>query len=172
MRTIIAALLFSSVSLFAGQLDLAIIQFPEVKTVAELDDALANVSLAEISDGDRTLTNVSYLKGGYVVFAQSLPVNPGQRFASATRLSNSRADVIGRLGSSDIELSITLSEGVEAGLRRFTRRVFEASGPFNAGQARVLSLRQISGRTQSTIKGQATVKDSAFTSVIIGQYSN
>ncbi|MDX2081748.1 MAG: hypothetical protein SFU53_13270 [Terrimicrobiaceae bacterium] len=171
MRSILVAIILSSVSVFAGQLDLAVIQFPEVKTAEELDAALANVNLAEITNSDRTMTTESYLKGGYVVFAQSLPATAGQRFASATRLKNARADVTGRLGSSEIAVSITISEGVDAGLRRFSQRVYEAQAALSSGPARVLSIRQVSGRTQGTVKGQATVKDVNFCSVIIGQYT-
>lgn len=171
MRSILTALLVSVVSSFASQLDVAIIQFPEVKASEELNAALANVNLAEITNSDRTMTSESYLKGGYVVFAQSLPVVAGQRFASSTRLSNSRADVAGRLGPGDLALTIELSEGVAAGLRRYSKRVYEATASFSVGQARVISIRQVSGKTQSTIKGQATVKDINFTSAIIAQWT-
>jgi hypothetical protein len=172
MRKILALLLLCSATAFAGRLDLAIVQFPEVKTVEELNAALANVNLAEITNSDRTMTSESYLKGGYVIFAQSLGTSAGQKFASATRLSNKRADVEGSLGSGSLNVSIAISEGVEAGLRRFTRRVYEASGSFATGPAQVISLRQISGKTQSTIKGQATIKDINFCSAIIAQYTN
>jgi len=171
MRKFLALLFLSSASMFAGQLDVAIIQFPEIKTAEELNAALAGVSLAEITNSDRTMTGESYLKGGYVIFAQSLPVSVGQRFASGTRLKNSRADVSGSLGASDLSLSISLSEGVEAGLRRFSRRTYEASAPLSAGQPQVLRLQQVSGKTQSTIKGQATVKDVNFCSVIVAQFT-
>lgn len=171
MRSILAAIVLSSVSVFAGQLDLAIVQFPEVKTAEELDAALAKVNLVDITNSDRTMTTESYLKGGYVVFAQSLPGTPGQRFASATRLSNFRADVAGRLGAGDIAVSITISEGVDAGLRRFSQRVYEASAPLGAGSPRVLSIRQLNSRTQGAVKGKAMLKDVNFCSVIIGQYT-
>ena len=90
--TVLALLVFSLVA-NASQLDLAVVQFPEVKTAGELDAALANVNLAGITNSDRTMTTESYLKGGYVIFAQSFPLS--EHFASTTRISNSRADVRG-----------------------------------------------------------------------------
>jgi hypothetical protein len=172
MRKIFVFLLISAGSMFAGILDVAVIQFPEVKTAGELDSALSRVNLAEVTNSDRTMSGESYLKGGYVSFAQSLPVNSGQRFSSATRLKNDRADVSGVFSSGNLSISIALSEGVDAGLRRFSKRVFAGSGPLPAGPARVIGIRQVTGKTQSTIKGQATIKDVTFCSVIVAQFRN
>jgi len=170
MRKIIAlAFLALGLSAHADQLNLAIVQFPEVKTVGELESALASVDLVEMTNSNRTMTSESYLKGGYVVFAQSLPVSA--RFASSTRISDNRADVQGQFSGSNIAVTITLSEGVDAGLRRYSSRTYEANAPLSPGQPRVLSLRQISGRTQIVTKGQAAVKDTNFCSAIIAQVS-
>lgn len=166
---ILFVLITLALTAHAGQLDLAVIQFPEVKSAAELEAALANVNLAEITNSNRTMTAESYLKGGYVVFAQSLPSSA--QIASSTRLSNSRADVEGRLGADRISLKITLSEGVEAGLRRFTSRSYEANAALSPGQPRVLSIRQVSGRTAAVVKGQSSIKDTNFCTAIIGQIS-
>lgn len=168
-KFIVIALLALPLVAAASQLDLAIIQFPEVKTAEELDAALANVNLAEITNSNRTMTKESYLKGGYVIFAQSIPAS-GQ-FASSTRISDNRAEVRGSLSGSTINVSVTLSEGVDAGLRRFSSRTYEASAPLAPGQPRVLSIRQVSGKSTITIKGQATVKETSFSSAIIGQVS-
>ncbi len=166
MRTILAALAIS-LTAHAGQLDLAVVQFPEVKTAEALNAALAGVKLSEITNADRTMTSESYLKGGYVSFAQSFPTTP--RFASSTRISNLKADVDGRLTSSHITVRITLSEGVNAGLRRFSSRTFAADAPLAPGQPRVLAIRQVTGKVHSAIKGQATVQETQFCVVIIGQ---
>ena len=168
MRKLIGlALLAFSLAANAAQLDLAVVQFPEVKTVAELDAALAKINLTGITNSNRTMTTESYLKGGYVVFAQSLPFS--DRFASSTRLSNSRADVEGRVSGGRIAVKITLSEGVAAGLRRYSNRVYEANATLAPGQPRILSIRQISGKTTLAIRGQATVSETNFCCVIIGQ---
>jgi hypothetical protein len=163
----ILALLAFSLAANAAQLDLAVVQFPEVKTAAELDAALAKVNLTGITNSNRTMTPESYLKGGYVVFAQSLPFV--DHFSSSTRLSNSRADVEGRVSGGRIAVKITLSEGVAAGLRRYSNRVYEANAPLAPGQPRILSIRQISGKTTLAIRGQPTVSETNFCSVIIGQ---
>lgn len=164
----LAALAFS-ISASAAQLDLAIVQFPEIKTASELDAALAKVDLAEITNSNRIMTKEPYLKGGYVVFAQSQSV--GDHFASSTRLSNSRADVRGQISGGKIVVSITLSEGVEAGLRRYSSRTYEANSPLVPGQTRILSIRQIAGKSVVAIRGQASVSETNFCSVIIGRIS-
>ena len=131
MRSIIVGLLaaYSTVAtLVAGRLDVAIIQFPEEKTPAELDSTLAKVNLFEITNADRTRTTQPYLKGGYVLFAQRLPASPGSRFATATRLKNASAEVEGQLGAGSVSVSITLMEGVKAGLRTFQKKVYSGSG--------------------------------------------
>jgi len=161
------AFLVFSVAAHAAQLDLAVVQFPEVKTPAELESALAGLRLAEITNSNRTMTAAPYLKGGYVVFAQSLPVS--ERLASSTRISNNRADVLGKLSGGRISVKITLSEGVDAGLRRFSRRTYEASTPLAPGQPKVLSIRQISGKSTNVVRGQASVSDTKLCSVVIGQ---
>lgn len=168
-KLFVLALLAFSLAANASQLDLAVVQFPEVKTVGELEAALANVNLAEITNSNRTMTSESYLKGGYVVFAQSLPLSG--RFASSTRISNNRADVQGGVSGENIAVKITLSEGVEAGLRRFSSRTYEANAPLAPGQPRILSLRQVSGKFTHVIRGQASVKETNFCSAIIGQIS-
>ncbi len=70
------------------------------------------------------------LKGGYVIFAQSIGTSPGSKFASTTRLKNDRVDVEGQLGSGNVSVSITTVEGVKAGLRSIESRVYTGSGPF------------------------------------------
>ena len=170
MRTILfLAILSISLAANASQLDLAVIQFPEGKTTEELNAALASVSLAEITNSDRTMTSESYLKGGYVVFSQSLPL--ALRFASSTRLSNNRAEVKGEIGGSNIHVTITLSEGVVAGLRRFSSRTYEANASLPPGQPRVLSIREVSGKAPTGVRGQVSMKEINFCTAIIGQIS-
>ncbi len=169
LKLTILSLLAFSLAANSAQLDLAIVQFPEGKTASELDAALAKVNLAGFTNSNRTMTSESYFKGGYVVFTQSFPLS--DRFASSTRLSNSRADVEGRIGGGRITVKITLSEGVAAGLRRYSSRAYEANAPLAPGQPRILSLRQVSGKTTLAIRGQASVSETNFLSVIIGQIS-
>ncbi|MFA7342754.1 MAG: hypothetical protein WC003_00485 [Terrimicrobiaceae bacterium] len=170
LKSICLAILAFGLAANASQLDLAVVQFPEVKTADELDAALANVDLAEITNSNRVMTKEPYLKGGYVVFAQNLAAR--EDFSSATRLSNNRADVGGRLSGGNIAVKITLSEGVEAGLRRFSSRTYEANSPLAPGQPRVLSIRQVKGKTTVAIRGQSSVSETNFCTVIIGQITN
>ena len=165
----LAALFFLIFSLpaFCGQLTLTIIQFPEVKTVEQLDVALRGVSLVDLTNSNRTMTKVSYLKDGYVLFAQSGPAL--SHFKSATRLSNVRADVDGSLENGKMEVSIALSEGVAAGLRSFSRRVFQGSGTLRAGQPHVVCLRAISEKSRQVTRGNVKIQETPYCTAITAQ---
>ena len=115
------------------------------------------------------MTKASYLKGGYVIFSQSFPAAP--RFKSTTRLSNNRADVDGLLGNGNISVTISLSEGVAAGLRRFSRRVFLGSSPIKAGQPHVVSIRQITEKTRQVLRGDVSMVETVSCTAIIAQVS-
>ncbi len=165
------ALLFLACSLpaFSGQLTVSVIQFPEVKTAAQLDEALAGLSLADLTNSNRTMTKVSYLKGGYVVFSQTQTATP--RFHSTTRLLNTQADVNGSLSGGRISVAITLSEGVDAGLRRFSKRVYQGGSDLRSGQPRVVGIRQITEKTGQSIRGSGDLKETNLCSVVIAQLS-
>jgi hypothetical protein len=51
----------------AGQLDVAVIQFPAEKSLAEHQSAFATVNLFEMTNADRTRTAHPSLKGGSVL---------------------------------------------------------------------------------------------------------
>ena len=158
-------------TLVAGRLDVAIIQFPEEKAPAELENALAQVNLSEMTNADRTRTTQPYLKGGYVLFAQRLPASPGSSFWTATRLKNASAEVEGRLGAGSVSVSISLMEGVKAGLRTFQKKVYTGSGPLPPGSPRLLGIRQIRGRSPSIVKEQTKMKSYHLTTVVVAQYT-
>lgn len=164
-------LLVSMLSGMCGQLDIAVIRFPSAIDPAELNDALSRVKLAEIADADRTRTSERLLKGGTVLFAQSLGVNPGSRFGSSTRIGNNRADVEGSLGSGKINATISLFEGVKAGLRNFEKKTYGGSGDLPAGPARVISIRQASGVSPTVIKGKSKLDSYSFSIALIAQYT-
>ena len=159
--------LFQTFSAFATQLDLAVVQFPEVKTAADLNVALAGLNLAEITNADRTITSVPYLKGGTVLFTQSLPSTASLN--SSTRLGNSRAEVTGAFQNNSLQVEIRLSEGVDAGLRRFSNRVYNGTAPLSTGAPRVVSVRTIRGKTNSVSKDKAEVKETVTCHVILAQ---
>jgi len=159
--------LFQTLSAFAAQLDLAVVQFPEVKTTAELNAALADVNLTEITNADRTVTSVRYLQGGKVLFSQSIPSTA--TLSSSTRLGNSRADLTGTLKNNLLQVEIRLSEGVDAGLRRFSSRSYKGSAALIVGAPQVLAVRTILGKTNSVSKGRAEVKETVTCHVILAQ---
>jgi len=170
MKNLAVAFLFAfSLPAFSSQLNLAVVQFPEVKTVAALDQALAGINLGEMTNSNRTMTKTSYLQGGYVIFSQSFPL--AARFKSATRLSNNRADVDGTLGNGKIHVTISLSEGVAAGLRRFSSRMFQGTSDLKAGQPRVVSIRQISEKIRQVSRGDVSMAETISCTAIIAQIS-
>lgn len=151
----------------AVQIDLALVQFPEVKTAIELNAALEGVNLAEITNADRTVTKVPALQGGRVVFFQSLPST--DQLASSTRLGNSRVDIAGTFKNHSLRLEICLSEGVDAGLRRFSSRTYSGSAPFSFGAPRVIAVRTTIAKKKSVTKAIAEVKETASCFVILAQ---
>lgn len=162
----------SLATLTAGQLDVAVVQFPEEKAPAELERALANVDLFEMTYADRTRTTHPYLKGGSVLFAQRLSALPGSRFSTLTRLKNASADIGGHLGADAISVSISLMEGVKAGLRTFQKKVYTGSGPLPPGSPHVLAVRQIRGRSPNVVKGQTKMESYFLTTVVLAQYAH
>jgi len=164
-------LLFSAATLSAGQLDLAVIRFGEVKDPSGLASALSRVRLSEIADADRTRTRESELKNGTVLFAQSLPVSMPTTFASATRLGNSRSDVRGNFTGGKLAVEISLSEGVAVGIRNFEKRNYEGSAAISAGPATILSIRETRSTAPTVVKGQSKMSTSTFTTIVAAQYT-
>lgn len=156
--------------LSAGTLDVAVVQFPEEKTTAQLDAALARVDLFKLTDANKTQTSEADLKGGYVLFAQRFPQAAQGAFATTTRLKDDRADVQGRLSNGHIAVEITLRAGLKVGLRNFERRVYSGEGALPPGAPRVISLRRIKGKSTSVLKGQSTVKQYDVTTAVIAQF--
>jgi hypothetical protein len=174
MRTILVRLLVACstvASLVAGRLDIAVIQFPEEKKPAELESALPKVNLFEMTNADRTRTDQPYLKGGTVLFAQRFPVSPGSNFQTTTRLKNASAHVEGRLEAGRVSVSVSLTEGIRAGLRSFQKKVYAGSGLLPPGPPKLLSVRQVSGRFPRITKGQTKMESYHLTTVVIAQYS-
>lgn len=174
MRTVsvlILTVLLTFSNLTAGHLDVAVIQFPEEKTPEQLNAALAGLNLAEMTNSNRTMTRESYLKGGYVLFTQSLPVNRGTGFQSSTRIKDARADIEGWLGGGDLDVTISLMEGVQAGLRSFQKSTYRGRGPLATGTPRVLSIKQTKGRAPSVVKGKTSIDRYVLTTVVVAQFT-
>jgi len=155
------------ISLSAAQLDVAVLQFTELKSADEINSALAGVSLSELTNGDRTNTKISALKGGQVLFAQSLSHTP--KLSSYCRLSNNKVELDGGYNGGVLSLKITLSEELNIGLRRVSSRVYEGSAPLPLGSARVIAIRNIEAKSRSYTRGIAEVKNEFTCNVIVAQ---
>ena len=155
------------ISVSAAHLDVAILQFTELKSVDEINSSLAGVSLSEMTNGERTNTKISTLKGGQVLFAQSLSATPNLR--SYCRLSNNKVEVDGGYNSGVLSLKITLSEELNIGLRRLTSRVFEGSAPLPLGSARVIAVRNIESKSRTYTRGIVDVKSELTCNLIVAQ---
>lgn len=169
---LLAGLFFCGVcSAGAGRLDLAVIQFSELVTQEQLDGALKPESLFDATNADRVIARDSVLRGAVVLFAQSFPsaTNP-MTFDNSTRIGNQRAEVSGNIAGGRIKASIALSEGVDAGLRRFSRKLYEGSGTLVPGAPRVLALRQIQSRTPSVKQGKTKMINREWTMAVVYQY--
>lgn len=164
------SLLFAAVSVRAGQLTIAVMQFSDDRDPSVISQSLAGVNLAAITDSDRTETNETGLRGGWVVFAQTLNVNPGGAFASSTRLGNQRADVSGSLSGSNLSVRVTILEGVKVGLRKHRENTYEASGSVAGGVPQLVGVRQSKGKTQTAIKGRSTITTVNFTTIVAASY--
>lgn len=165
------SLIFASLSARAGQLTIAVMQFSDDREPSVISQSLASVDLAAITDSDRTETNETGVRGGWVIFAQTLNVNPGGSFASSTRLGNQRADVSGSLNGSNLNVRITILEGVKVGLRKHRENTYEAAGSVAGGVPQLVGLRQSKGKTQTAIKGRSKIELVNFTTVIAAKYT-
>lgn len=166
----LSLLVFTLATAAAGRLDIAIVQFPDPKTPEQLNAALAGSSLFELTNSSRTMSRESDLKGGAVIFAQSIQTGGGA-FGSSTRLSNQRADVSGTLSGGSVSVKVEIIEGVKAGLRSFENKVYTGSGSLAGGSPQILSMRIIKGKAPSVVKGQAKVVTYELSTAVIAQYT-
>ncbi len=171
IRAAILTVLLSMSYAFAGQLDVAVIRFAEAKDPGALSEALAQVRLSEVTDADRTRTSVSHLKNGTVLFAQSFPANPGSKFATSTRVGNTRADVEGSLSAGSLDLSIAINEGVQAGLRNFQKRNYAGRSALSPGPATLISVRRVENTAPKVLKGQSSPSSEVFTIILVAQFT-
>lgn len=167
----VAALFVASLAARAGRLDVAVLQFSDARDPAAMSEALRQVDLRKVTDSDRTETSVPGLRGGNVIFVQSLPVPAGGQFASSTRLTNQRADVSGSLAGSNLTVRISILEGVKVGLRKFRESVYEGTGSIAGGEAQLIGIKQSKNKSQTVIKNRSQTITYEFTSIIVAQYT-
>ena len=166
MKLFAAVFLFHAIAAFATEIDLALIQFPEPKTAEALNEALAKVNLAEITNSNRTMTQERTLQGGAVLFAQRIDSSD---LKSSTRIGDFRADVSGVYKNGVLDIQITISEGVAAGLRSFKKRTFQGRAELPLGTTRVISLRSIIKKNTSAEKGRIDIRESESTTALIAR---
>jgi hypothetical protein len=158
-------------TLQAGRLDLAVVQFPALLAEEDLSAALQQETLVEIIVGDRLQSRQSILRGGLVLFAQSLTVSSSTaNVSNITRIGNKEASVEGVLQGRKIQLDVSLAEGVDAPLKRFSRRVHSGQGALQAGAPRILGFRQIESRTPVVVKGKSKTVTTLTTNLLVYQY--
>lgn len=163
---VLSLVLLTCIHASAAQLDVAVIRFPEPKSEASLNEALAAIDLHALSDSDRTKTKNPLLQGA-VVFFQSLSVSPS--FATSTRFGVLHAALTGSYKSSTLSVEITVSEGSNEGLRKFSSRTYKGSAPLPYGPARVIALRTITQKNTVSKKGRLEIKEDSTTHAILAQ---
>jgi len=151
----------------AGRLDIAVIQFTDKRESATIAEALHGVDLAKITDSDRTETKVPGLSAGWVIFTQSLNVSSGGKFASTTRLSDQRADVVGSLNGSNLSVQVTILEGVKIGLRKYKQNTYSGSGSVAGGVPQLVGVTRSTGKTANS-RGRIISYD--YTTIIAAVY--
>lgn len=166
MKQFLLLFLFAILTASADQLDIAIIRFPEPKEASSLNEALASVDLREFSDADHTKTRNPILKGA-VIFSQSLPLS--STLSTTTRFGTLQSQLVGSYRSGQLDIGITINEGVNEGLRKFVSRSFSGSLSLQKGRPRVVSLRTITHKNTSSVKGKIDVKHTSSTYAILAQ---
>ncbi|HEY5792613.1 MAG TPA: hypothetical protein VIS74_04900, partial [Chthoniobacterales bacterium] len=131
MKKFLFILLALTASTFAGQLDLAVVQYATAKDSAELAAGFANVDLAEATNADSVIKGDNAIRGGSVIFAQTIPASPGSRLTTSTRLDARRVDVTTALNGLHLTANISIITGVQQALRSYTERTYAAEGDLN-----------------------------------------
>lgn len=170
MKSFLLALLTLTATTFAGELHLAVVQYTTEKDPALLASGFADVNLFEATNADSVIKGDNAIRGGSVIFAQSLPASSGSRLTTSTRLGADRVEVTTSLNGTHVSAKITLFSGVDQALRSFTQRTYAAEGDVAGGRPVVISIQRSSGRSANNIKGKVSVKEVGYTTAIIAQY--
>ncbi len=154
----------------AGQLTIAVVQYTDARTADSLAAGFSSVKLSDVTNSDNVESSDPAIRGGRVLFAQTIPASASTAFSSSTRLGVNRADVTGRLQAPKLKVEVAIQEGVDIGIRKFSRSVFSGSGALQGDNPTILGIRESTGTTQSAIKGKATLKNYNFTTLVLGQW--
>jgi len=154
----------------AGQLTIAVVQYTDARTAESLAAGFSAVTLSEVTNSDKVEARDPAIRGGRVLFAQTIPASSSTPFASSTRLGVQRADVTGRLQAPNLKVEVSIQEGVDVGIRKFSRSVFSGSGALQGTSPTILGIRESTGKTQSAIKGKATLNNFNYTTLVLAQW--
>lgn len=176
MRTLVllaavVSFLSAPLTAHAGRLDIFILQFIDDRDQASIEEALGKVDMLKVTNSDRTETSVRGLRGGNVIFVQSLPISAGQSFSSSTRLDNRRADVSGSLSGSNVVIRVLLMEGVDVGLRKYKEFSYEGSGAIGGGVPHLIAIRHSSNKTMEMVKDRQRTITYDSTTIMVAQYT-
>lgn len=169
--TLLIAVSLCTPSVLAGRLDIAVVQYGSDRDPDQLAAAFAQADLAEVTNSDSIESKDTIIRGGNVVFAQSLYINPGTKMTTSTRLGIARAEVTISLSAGSVSAEIIIEEGVDVGIRKFTRQVFSGSSAFSPGQTKIIGLKQSSGRSQTAVKGRSTLTTTSHSTLVLAQYT-
>ena len=169
MKFLLLTFVFASTAL-AGQLDLAVIQYATEKDSALLAEGFASGDLSDLINSGSLTRGDNYIRGGAVIFAQTIPANPGSRLSTSTRLGDDRVDVQTSLNGLNLTANISIFSGVQQALRSFTERSYSGEGNLSGGRPTIIAVLGSSGRSANNIKGRVSVKTVGFTTIIVAQY--
>ncbi|GAB4183913.1 MAG: hypothetical protein Fur0032_24910 [Terrimicrobiaceae bacterium] len=167
----ILALVACALPAFAGQLDVAVLQFSGPVDRDALAASLSGVQLAEVADANKIRSKDPILQSAGILFAQSIPAVRGQKFASITRMGPAKADVRGSLGGGALDVEITLSEGAQTGISSFQRRNYRGSGSLPSGPASIIAIRESKGKSPYVVRSASTVQHYSYSLVVVAQYT-
>jgi len=170
MKSFLLALLAFTATSFAGELHLAVVQYASDKDPALLADGFAGVDLFEATNADSVIKGADYIRGGSVIFAQSIPASPGSRLTTSTRLGVDRAEVRTAMNGTNLSASISIYTGVQQALRSFTERRYNGEGDVAGGRPVLISVQLSSGRSANNIKGKVKIKGVGYTTILVAQY--
>lgn len=175
LRSVFAGFFFfiaASTLIQAGQLTIAVIQYMDARNADSLAAGFAATTLSEVTDSNKVEARDSAIRGGRVLFSQTIPVGKNTSFASSTRLGVMRADVSGKFNQPNLKVEVVVQEGVDVGIRKFSQSVFAGSGALANSNPTIISIRESTGKTQTAVKGNATLKTYNFTTLVLAQWKN
>jgi hypothetical protein len=156
----------SLITLIAGQLDVAVIQFPEQESLAETSKRFR---ASEPLRADRRRSDTKrqrYLRGRLCFLGERFSAMPDSSFSASTRLKKASAKVTGRWDYASLALLISLTDGIKAGLRAFQKKSTQAPVRFRLGLP-VLGVRQVRGRSPNVVKDQTRMQSYFLTTVVV-----